>query len=138
MYTARKNEKYHQVRNTIAPRCTVTREKPKLRLNAISFKCTFQCLRNATSNVYMKWKVIRIVLDKLEKQLSKYSEYLAKKNDDVQEAHSRTSINPEDDMDVLPAKVTINSTLKSRYSRLSEALARASEKSHKCGRFYAN
>ena len=59
--------------------------------------------------------------------------------DDVQEVHSRTSISTEDgSMDVLSAKVTMNSTLKSRYSRLSEALARADEKSHKCGRFYAN
>ena len=60
--------------------------------------------------------------------MSKYAEYLAKKNDDVQEVHSHTSISTEDEsMDVLPAKVTMNSTLKSRHSRLSEALARADE-----------
>ena len=93
-------------------------------------------LGNATSNSYMKsksWKSIRIVLENLTSQLSKYTDYLAKKNDQVKTTHYRTSVSTEDDtMEVHEAKFTINSTLKARYLKLTEALASASEKEAVC------
>ena len=93
-------------------------------------------LGNATSNSYMKsesWKSIRIVLENLTSQLSKYTDYLAKKNDQVKTTHSRTSVSTEDEtMEVREAKFTMNSTLKARYLRLTEALASASENEAVC------
>ena len=94
------------------------KRKSETSLSSQTLRTHALAISSALAHAYMQkesWTVIRLVLEKLSCQLSKYTAYLDKELEQTTNAQARTSVSSDDDhMLVMDAKRSLNSSITAR------------------------